>query len=141
MDPLSVTASIITLLGASEGIVKGVSTLLVLHNAPAEVSELLDEVNDLRAVLSQVASLGNRLPEEPFHGPVISLKNHLNRANEQLHEIDHLMNTKLIKICEDQNPRPSRRAWLRLRDRLRSAQRDLQNTRINIGTLLSVIAS
>jgi hypothetical protein len=45
MDPLSVSASILTLLSAAQSVLNGLESLRALGNAPAELLKLLNEVS------------------------------------------------------------------------------------------------
>lgn len=141
MDPLSIVTSVLTVLGAAEQISKGISKVHALYRAPTELSLLINEVNDLRAVLSQVASFANQLQDEDFQGPVVGLKTHLNHANNQLMTLDQLVNSELMDGPNGANPKIRRRAWLRLKSRVCSLQGGLRNTRINITTVLGVVTS
>lgn len=141
MDPLSITAGVLGILKVAEPVYKGISKLHELYHAPDELSVLINEINDLRAMLSQIASFANQLQEERLHGPVVSLKSYLDQANEQLRLLDRLVNTELTKIHNSGRPRFSRKAWLRLKNRVHTAQKDLQNIRVNIGTILGVVTS
>ena len=141
MDPLSVTASVLTILGVAGQVTKGIAKVRALHHAPAELSSLINEVSDLRAVLSQVASFSNQLEEERLRGPVVALKSHLSRAMDQLHALDNLINAKLLKVRADGTTKMSRTAWVRLKSDVEVIQRELRNIRVNIGTALGVVTS
>ena len=141
MDPLSITASVIAILGAAREVTKGLAKVQALQHAPAELSGLINEVSDLRAVISQVSIFSNQLEEENFRGPVVALKGHLSRAMVQLRTLDNLINTKLFKFRADGTTRMSRRAWIRLRADVELMQRELRSIRGNIGTALGVVTS
>ena len=53
-DPLSITASIIAIVSAAEGIGLALSRMKTLYNAPAEVLAFINELSDLGVVFSQV---------------------------------------------------------------------------------------
>jgi hypothetical protein len=46
MDPLSISASIVALLGAAATVVRGLDKLRALRNAPVELINLLNEVRE-----------------------------------------------------------------------------------------------
>jgi hypothetical protein len=141
MDPLSVTASILAIVGAANQVYKGLAKIRALHHAPAELSALINEVSDLRAILSQVATFSSRLEEERLRGPVIALKSHLSRARDQLCVVDNLITAELIKVKADGTVKISRTAWLRLKPDFDLAQRELTGIRVNIGTALGIVTS
>lgn len=141
MDPLSITASVIAILGAAGEVTKGLAKVQALYHAPAELSGLMNEVSDLRAVISQISTFSNQLEEESFRGPVVTLKNHLNKAMGQLRTLDNLINAELFKVRADGTIKMSRTAWIRLKADVQRMQRDLRSIRVNIGTALGVVTS
>jgi hypothetical protein len=61
MDPLSVTASIIAVIGTARQITKNLQKIHILHDAPSELHALMNDVVDFQAVLGDVdAVLGAR---------------------------------------------------------------------------------
>lgn len=141
MDPLSVTASVLTIVGIAMQVSKSLAKVRAIHYAPAELSSLINEVSDLRAIISQVASFSNQLEEEKFKGPVVALKSHLDRAIDQLRALDNLTNTKLLKIRSNGTTRISRLAWSRLSPDVDLMRRELRSNRVNIGTALGIVTS
>ena len=57
MDPLSITASALTLLAATKQVAMGLDKLASIKGAPAAVLALNNEVSDLRLVLSEAEPL------------------------------------------------------------------------------------
>jgi hypothetical protein len=141
MDPLSVTASVLAILGAAGQVTKGLAKIRSIHNAPAELSGLINEVSDLRAIISQVATFSNRLEDEGLRGPVVALKSHLSRARDQLYALDNLINVELLKVRASGSVRLSRKAWIRLKPDIELMQLELRGIRVNIGIALGVVTS
>ncbi|CAI6330864.1 unnamed protein product [Periconia digitata] len=143
MDPLSITASILAIVGASEQAVKGLAKLRALKDAPAELSALINEVSDLRAVLAQICFLGVQLEQASNNGPVIALRSLLDRANGQILELDQCIQHDISKP-EATNPgriKVSRVSWTLHQKRVSSLRQDLRTTRLNLGTALGVITT
>ncbi|PVH88072.1 hypothetical protein DL98DRAFT_648957 [Cadophora sp. DSE1049] len=70
MDPLSISASIVALLGAAATVARGLDRLRAWRNAPVELISLLNEVADLQVVLTNVKDsceslhgLGPKIPQ------------------------------------------------------------------------------
>ena len=53
-DPLSITASIIAVIGAAEGVGKTLTKIRNIRNAPTELLALINEVSDLRTILNDI---------------------------------------------------------------------------------------
>jgi hypothetical protein len=56
MDPLSVAASVIAVIGAANTAVKSIEKAISLRHAPSEIHALVNEVEDLRALLEDIDS-------------------------------------------------------------------------------------
>jgi len=57
-DPLSFTASVIAVVGAATNVINTSSSLIkTLRHAPTEICALINEVEDLRAVLVDVEAI------------------------------------------------------------------------------------
>lgn len=57
MDPLSITASVLTLVTAANKVAKGLDNLASIKGAPAAVLALNNELSDLRLVLTEAEPL------------------------------------------------------------------------------------
>ena len=53
-DPLSITASIIAVVGAAECVTKTLAKIRSIRNAPDELLALINEVSDLKIILSDI---------------------------------------------------------------------------------------
>ena len=85
MDPLSLTASALTIVAAIDQSVKCVRKLSAIRKAPSELSALLVEVSDLHAVLLLVAAV---YEEEEKHSKQQPIKGSQSTAGSELkHQI------------------------------------------------------
>ena len=81
MDPLSITASTIALVGLCRKLSHGLTILKDLSHVPEEIAELLNELHDLRNVLTAVCViLEQRLNLERLGGCTEELKSLLAKA-------------------------------------------------------------
>lgn len=71
MDPLSVTAGIIAILGAGGVVGKRIKILTALKSAPDELLILNNEISDLQYVLNDVQDLLRRQSDD--HGAPVPL--------------------------------------------------------------------
>ena len=141
MEPLSVTASVLAVVGAAKEATKGLAKVRAMLYAPAELSSLVNEVSDIQAILSQVAHFSNQLEEERLRGPVVALKSHLSRADAQLRALNDLISSEMLKVRTNGTIRLSRGAWIRLKPDVDLMQKELRNVRENIGTALGLVTS
>src|SRR5450432_1099874 len=92
MDPLSITASLIAVIGAANAVGKGLWKLKSIKNAPKELDEVLQEVSDIENSLHEVTSILNDTGNaSPSLGPL------LDRAKEKLHEVDSFVHSKVVE--------------------------------------------
>ena len=95
MDPLSITASAITVISALRQAAKCVQRLRAIRQAPAELKSLLEEVIDLRSLLEQIQTDqqaqtridGSAATSEAPNG----LARHVERTSSKLQELDALI--------------------------------------------------
>lgn len=144
MDPLSVTASVIALVGLTAQVVKGINRLSVaLRDGPAEILALNNEVADLQAILesakefARTTSPGQHVDKNQLESPRATplLNIHLVTAREKLAELHDLLQRCLVK----QNRAKLLAQWLRERKKATALQQDLRNVRTNLSTSLLLV--
>ena len=84
MDPLSASASIITVLGVVGSAGKGLRKLRDLHNAPKDISQLIEEVESSRKLLHLAQNL-----------PHCNLDLHIARLQSAFSELENVVKERL----------------------------------------------
>ena len=144
MDPLSVTASIITLLAAGGSIVDGLEKLASLREAPDIILALNNEISDFRVVIFEIA---NYLQQEPiqslpnaqgFHTNILPL---LNRARDKLDELEALIEYKLVLPRNDGNIRLNKTGWIWERQKVKRIQEEIRSVKISLVATVGVLNS
>ena len=137
MDPLSIAASSIAVLGAIMGTGRGIHTLLSLRKASAELYMLSNEVEALRGLLLIVhTSLHQIHGSETYLANEEALRLLLNAVKDSVLDLESKIEYQL-KRSEDVDrqglPKVSRAAWLkagpdidRMRQRIRDARGNLE---------------
>ena len=131
MDPLSITASIIGIVGLAD---KCVTKLRVLGQASTEVILLVNEVSDLNSVLTQLIVLNHQtqqLENPAAEGSQIALKSLLKRAEDQLVELHQIVQKDLIKTGS-KRPKANPLGWARNKDHVTQLQQSIRSTRLNL---------
>ena len=146
-DPLSITASIIAVVGAAEGVTKIAGKLKDIQNAPAELLALLNEVADLTLVLRNV-QIFIRSQYSHGHGPPIPqeqfqhISGLVDRAKDKVLQLEKLIQYKLVKPdSTSNNIKVSRQEWTKAKKTIKDFQQNLRDIRLNITTHLTVINS
>ena len=119
MDPLSIAASIVTLIGTANQVAVGLNTLASLKRAPAAILALNSEVSDLRLVLCETEPLSRKHKEakmqEKAHEPMDSaLLLSIDRAKDKLLEMETIVQTRIMTRMGTLN----KLGWLREQDKV-----------------------
>ena len=134
MDPLSLTASILAVVGAGARLAQGLDKLIALRGAPDELLALNNEVSDLRLVLSKLQDT-----EYEEHWEASSAANLLTRARRKLLEVEELIEYRLTTV--DRLTGESKIdwvGWLRERSQVLRLQRDIKTIKNSLSTSLTI---
>ena len=150
MDPLSVTASAIAVIGALGQAAKCVQRLRAIRQAPAELNSLLEEVVDLRALLEQIQTDqqartrldGSAATSETPKGLAQLAQHHVERTSSKLQELDSLIGhhasfTRTSRFKVDRR----HLGWVRGRQKASSLCEDLKVIRLNLAASLGATTS
>jgi hypothetical protein len=142
MDPLSLTASIIAVVGLATTITKTLNTIVKsFHDIPTELCAFINELADLQAILVALKETMAENNVEPKPGkensssPGAVLKIHLQNTTKALVELNRLLAPGLQK----QNPSQLRFWWARNKSHAIALQREVRNTRTNLQTSLCLV--
>ena len=150
MDPLSLTASIIAVAGASSKTVKLVRKLASLKHAPQLALDLDDELTDLRLDVLAVQDFFTRQKEEdiqhPFGDTIIGSEGttriirYLEKANDLVKELDHLLCPLMDLLFYSGRIMPVRMVgWLKKEQQLKSLQKSLHQTKIDLNAVIGIL--
>ncbi|KAI9873434.1 MAG: hypothetical protein M1830_000415 [Pleopsidium flavum] len=142
MDPLSVTASVLTVVGAAGAVLKSLKKLSSFRRAPEEVHALIDEVSDLQTVLRDIETfLQERRENDRSLHRVLGLSVLLERAKDKLLELDSIIHYRLINHQHsDSGFEVARTKWVGEKTAVASIQQALRDIRLNLTTALSTTA-
>ncbi|KAL9593600.1 MAG: hypothetical protein Q9219_007474 [cf. Caloplaca sp. 3 TL-2023] len=145
MDPVSVAASLLTVLGAAATAGRALDHLSSLRHAPDHLIALVNEVSDLRVVLHNVRDVvQGRAQASQECG---NLGYIVHRASQKLSELNRLIYGNLVKtpsagcnsLGDDDTIKASRRAFLRHSGKIKLLKDEIQEVKLSllvaIGTL------
>ena len=143
MDPLSITASILAIVGAAQQATKGVGKLRSLKHAKGDFSALLNELADLQTILTQVTALSHDLDARRTDGAVVGLNSLLKGALAQVLELDQIVQYNLSKSDLDDagRIRLDYKGWIINESKVLALQRKLLTTRSNIATAIGLVGT
>jgi chromosome segregation ATPase len=137
MDPLSLTASIITVVGLAGEVGKN---LRRLHHISAEIHSLINDVSDLQAVLAEVDRVVIQY-QVTAHAPeeaILNLSKTVQAARRRLTELNEMI---LESGGADGKAKVARLKWIRAKTQAASIQQSLRDLRMNLVTILGTLCS
>ncbi|KAI4184709.1 MAG: hypothetical protein L6R41_004570, partial [Letrouitia leprolyta] len=138
MDPVSVAASVLTLLGAAATAGRALERLSTLKHAPDNLVALVNEVSDLRVVLHNVRdAVQERVKTSQECGNLAYV---VHRASVKMSELNRLIYGNLVKtggtgcnsLAEEDTVKASRRAFLRHSGKIKALKDDLQELKMSL---------
>lgn len=149
MDPLSLTVSILTIVGVTAQCIKLLKSAASLKSPPRLVLDLDDELSNLRRDVFAIQDLFLRQskgltshsnPLTPGHDTTASVIGCLEQANALVIELDCLLNPLLGLLLRSDITRLKKWiGWLRKEKRLKDVKQDLFNIRIRLNTALGIL--
>jgi hypothetical protein len=139
-DPLSILASVVTLMGACSTIAKDSDSLIrKFKDAPDELLALSNEINDFQAVLSEIRNACLSNPQGNVSGPALvghqlltPLNDNVNRARAQLDDLGKFMTSVTKHVNGSTDLRVSRTEWFKKSRTLANKRERLKETRLQI---------
>ena len=141
MDPLSITASSLTIIGTAGVIGRSFKRIIALRHAPAILLELNDEVAGLYCVLQAVDFLIRRHAGIAHDGPMSNLCRALKNAESTLFKLEALVRDKLTFEGRDSEVRLDRGVWLFAASRVGKLKEQIRVDRVELAAALSLLSS
>ena len=147
MDPLSVTASILAIIGAASTVGKGLKKITSARRLPGVLLQLNNEVTDLQYVVQDVHNLLQQQTQiDGENGGLLStnpsLASALGHAKETLLALESLIAYQLTTIdSRDGTTKIDSISWLRLEPKVKCIKDDIRTDRVRLSSALSLLAS
>ncbi|KAK0514990.1 hypothetical protein JMJ35_002369 [Cladonia borealis] len=142
MDPLSVSASVVALLGAGGTLAKLLRKGIGLKNAPDVLRVLNDEVSELQSTANDVNDLLWTADRDPDDHPPKSLVSSLSRVKSILLQLESYISYQLTTVTADgERNRLDKSVYLRAEHRLQEFKDEILTSRIALAADLSLFAS
>lgn len=146
MDPLSISAAIVTLMSATNHIAISLNKLSSLKGASAAILQLNDEVSDLHLILQETEPLLLRHKQAASPGlatkatasvdePLLLLS--MERARNNLTDVESLIQNRLM----NRMGAIDKLGWLMDQDKVRKAKENIRRTKLDITAALGVVSS
>ena len=139
-DPLSIATSILAFISTAEAVGKVLLKLKKLQTAPDEYLAYINEVSDLRNILSSIRDymVRNTSSAPVSHTELSNLSALIERAKATIIEVDSLIQYRIVKAG---SLKISRREWVRAKDTIEKFRQILRDIRLSIIAQMVVINS
>ena len=132
MDPLSITAAIVTLLSTGSTVDKALKRVIGLKDAPNVLLALNNEVADLRLLISDVSDILQARDDDTNQCSTNHLFRGLERVKDDVRELEQFVVYQLTTLGRNGDARVDKSRFLRhqirmqeLKDRIRSGKESL----------------
>ena len=140
-DPLSVIASVITLLSTGRQVVKGFEKILKLKHAPDIIFALQNETSVICCVIEDIQSTLERCSLEGFTPPA-SLAGEIERTRKTLLAVDCLIAYDItVTDTKGTSNRIDKSRWLRKETKIEELKNQMRVNRVDLALGLSLLAS
>ena len=138
MDPLSLTASILTVIAAAQAGVEGLRKLNNFHKAPQELEDLALELESIKSLLQEVEHF---LELNPLLLQSEGLSQSVRYAASKITKINKLLESGPFALLKLSNATQGRLVFVRYKDRLQSLRDDLRVVRQDLAVRLGLVAA
>ena len=140
MDPLSLTASIIAVLGAGGTVSKGLQRIRQLKHAPEILLQLNNEITDMNCLVLAVDELFRQCSDPiPATQQEVICKS-LEQAKTMVLEMEKLIEYDLTRET-DLGSEVARLSWIRSSDKLKKTKDGIHRARSNLNAAWTVMSS
>ena len=141
MDPLSITASTLTILSALE---TTFNLLRSIREAPTRLEALRNEVSDVTVIVKEVARVieGSQNESNSTNDRESHLTLALSNVHKSIQELEALLRSCVaLPVSTSEGDKVSRISWLKVRSRVQSLQTELRDGRLNLSIALATFTA
>lgn len=138
MDPVSLTASILTVIAAAQAGVDGLRKLNNFRKAPQELEDLALELESIKSLLQDVERF---LKLNPLLVQSGGLAQSVRCAASKITKINKLLESRPFALLKLSNAAQGRLVFVRYKDRLQSLRDDLRVVRQDLAVRLGLVAA
>ena len=141
MDPLSITASTITVLAALESTFKLVKSY---RDAPTQLEALNNEIADLTAAVTEAARVIKQSQRKAYapgdNGPLLALA--ISDIRDKSRELEALFRSCVVPApSASDESKISRISWLKVKSKVQTLQNELRASRLNLSIALATFTA
>lgn len=138
MDPLSFTASLLTVIQAARLGIKGVRKLDACRKAPKELDRFRTELEGLEALLEGVRTFINQNPSM-IYCDILSTP--VNLASDRIQSINRILSSPALRFSRLSEENNARLTWIRYKHRLTVLAEDIKSIKVDLGLRLGLVTA
>ncbi len=139
MDPLSLTAGVLAVIGASKAVAQGLQRLNGYRKAPQEIGDLLTDVAELHVFLEGVGVVAEHFLSVRCTQNVRSLTEQVGKAGRKIQEIKRLLDSPFFQMSRFNDGNKARIAWLQNKHKVKKILDELRAIRVDLGVTLGLL--
>lgn len=136
MDPLSLTASLLAVIGAAKVGANGVRKLNRYRKAPSEIDDLASELEGIQALLTDIETFTKSYPHALYNE---SLHECVRRAAPKIVAINDLLASMPFNLSRLSDDNHARALWVRYKPTLIAFRDDLQVIRMDLAVRIGLV--
>lgn len=136
MDPLSITASLLAVIGAAKAGANGVRKLNHYRKAPHEVADLLSELENFQKILTDVKFLIELYPDALFGEGLYEC---VQGSASKIAAINDLLASTPFNLSSLNDDSHARIVWVRYRQTLLALRNDPQILRMDLAVRIGLV--
>ena len=138
MDPLSLTASIIAIIGGGSTVGKGLKKILSTRHLPDILLQLNNEVTDLQYIVQDINDLLQQQAQKPLPS-YTSLISALKFSKQTLLALESLIAYEITTVDSHRQTRIDWISWLRVEPKIKRLKEDIRTDRVRLSSALSLL--
>lgn len=136
MDPLSITASLLAVIGAAKLGTNGLRKLSSYRKAPRELADLLSELQRFQGILTDLKLFIELYPDAVFGEGLYEC---VQGSAAKISAINNLVASSPFNLSRLSDDNHARVVWVRYKRTLLSLRDDLQVSRMDLGVRIGLI--
>ena len=139
MDPLSLTAGILAVIGAAKAVAQGLQRLNDCRKGPREIGDLLNDIIELQVFLEGVGVVAEQFQGTRCTENVRSLAEEVGKAERKIQEIKGLLDSPFSQVSRLRDENKARIAWLLNKNKVTKLRDELRAIRVDLGVTLGLL--
>ena len=141
MDPLSLTAGILAVIGAAKAVAQGLQRLNDCRKGPREIEDLISDITELQVFLEGVGVVAEHFQSTRCTENVRSLAEQIGKAGRKIQEIKALLDAPFFHKSRLGDRKKAHVVWLQSKSKVNKLRDELRAIRVDLGSTLGLLTT